>query len=205
MAEKVYPRISTAVSKLGPCIACVNLPPVATCREDGPCFKDCYARRGRFRFNNVADAIKKNLEAYQQNPVGYFNVISASLDMIPYKYFRYHSSGDIPDEQYLDLMCKTARKHRNTKFLCFTKKFEIVNNYLDKHPKPKNLTLVFSNWGDWQCENPHNLPTAWVKFTSETEVPENAKKCSGFCGGCVKTEGSCWSLKKGQAVYFKKH
>ena len=30
------------------------------------------------------------------------------------------------------------------------------------------VTIVFSNWGLWQCENPFNLPTSWVKFKEET-------------------------------------
>ena len=205
MKTRVYPRISTNVSKLGGAIATVNLPAVITCREDAPCYKQCYARRGNFAYSTVKGGIQKNLDAYLENPEGFFKVIDAELNMIPYKFFRYHSSGDIVNEQYLDLMCKLARKHKATKFLCFTKKYEMVNTYLDTHRKPSNLILVLSNWDEWKCDNPHNLPTSYVKFNDETEIPKKAISCSGFCGECVNTESNCWNLKKGQSVYFKKH
>lgn len=203
--EKLYPRVSTNNSKLGTTIASVNLPACITCRPDAPCFKGCYARKGNFVYSNVKNGIEKNYEAYLNNPKGFFDVIDSTLNMIPYKFFRWHSSGDIPCEDYLDRMCKLARKHKETRFLCFTKRFEIVNEYLNHHRKPENLVLVFSNWKDWRCENPHNLPTAWVKFDEETEIPANANQCSGYCGECCKTNSSCWALQKGNSVYFKKH
>ncbi|EHF00009.1 GP88 family protein [Enterocloster citroniae] len=202
----VYPRISTGISKLGASIASVNLPVGETCRRDAPCNRKCYALRGNFAFDRVKESLRKNLMAYQDNPQGYFNVIDSVLTMVPYKYFRWHSSGDIPDQQYLELMCKLARKHRFTRFLCFTKKYELVNEYLDRRRKPSNLILVFSNWGRWRCENPHNLPTSWVRLNdSECEIPDDAIECTGYCGKCVTTENSCWSLKPGQSVWFKKH
>ena len=205
MKTRIYPRVSTSVSKLGAAIATVNLPAVITCREDAPCYKQCYARRGNFAFKGVKGGIQKNLDAYLENPKGFFNVIDAELNMIPYKYFRWHSSGDIVNEQYLDLMCKLARKHKGTNFLCFTKKYELVNTYLDTHRKPSNLSLVLSNWDEWKCDNPHNLPTSYVKFNEETEIPKKAFECKKYCGDCVNTESNCWNLKKGQSVYFKKH
>ena len=86
--EKVYPNVSTKVSKLGENIACVNLPPENTCRVNVPCKKKCYARKGNFCFSSVKNGIMKNYEAYRNNPVGYFNVINSTLQMIPYKFFR---------------------------------------------------------------------------------------------------------------------
>lgn len=207
MAENrlVYPRVSTKVSKLGAQIACVNLPPGETCGKSVPCTRTCYAKRGNFSYPATKESIIKNYEAYQRDPIGFFRVIDRTLNMLPYRYFRWHSSGDIPDEQYLDLMFKLARRHRSTKFLCFTKKFELVNNYLGHHPKPGNLIIVLSNWGDWHCDNPHRLPTAWVKLSKTEFIPAYARKCSGYCGNCVNTTSSCWDLKKGEAVWFKKH
>ena len=201
----VYPRISTGISKLGDSIACVNLPVGETCRKDAPCSWGCYALRGNFAFNNVKASLRNNLKAYEDNPKNFFGVIDAALTVIPYRYFRWHSSGDIPDQQYLELMCKLARKHRFTEFLCFTKKYEVVNEYFSKKRKPSNLVLVLSNWGTWECENPHNFPTSWVRMDDmECGIPESAKKCTGYCGKCVTTEHSCWNLKPGQSVWFKK-
>lgn len=203
---RVYPYISLANTKLGTSIPTVNLPAVISCREDAPCFKSCYARKGNMARNNFVKCAEENFNAYIRNPEAYFKVIDITLDMVPYKYFRYHSSGDIPDEKYLDLMCKLARKHKETQFLCFTKKYEIVNNYLDNHQKPRNLVLVLSNWGDWICPNPHNLPTAWVDLKKQQcMIPSDANCCSGYCGDCANTEHSCWKLQKGESIVFKQH
>lgn len=104
-------------------------------------------------------------------------------------------------------MVDVARSCRSTRFLCFTKRFEIVNDYINKNGAlPKNLTVVFSNWGSFICDNPHNLPTSWVELKTGAEyIPENATRCSGFCGECVNTKASCWRMKAGQAVVFRQH
>jgi hypothetical protein len=140
-----------------------------------------------------------------QNPGAYFEKIKKTLSQNPYTYFRYHSSGDIPDENYLQLMCQTATLIKRVKFLCFTKKYEMINEYIIKNGNlPKNLTVVLSNWGDFQCKNPHNLPIAYVNIKG-AKIPESANKCSGYCGECVNTKQSCWKLKKGDSVVFKIH
>ena len=204
---KMRPYISVANSKLGMAIPTINLPYGTTCRKDAPCFKECYANKGRMKYKNFVNCASENLETYYQNPELYFQVIDNHLEMIPFKFFRWHSSGDIPDMQYLHLMCKLARKHKQTQFLCFTKKYEIVNNYLDSKKRiPKNLVIVFSNWGDWICPNPYNLPTAWVELKGQTcLIPNTANECSGYCGDCCNTKSSCWNLKKGESVVFKQH
>lgn len=203
----VYPKVSNSVSKLGIGIATVNLPAVVTCREDAPCYKGCYARRGNFSYQNVKTSLDSNLEVYKESPDLFFERIHLQLEMIPYRFFRWHSSGEIVDERYLEGMFWLARKHKGTQFLCFTKKYELVNEYLNNHRKPKNLILVFSNWGDWICENPHNLPTAWVEFGTESDslIPENANVCGGNCGTCVNTSEHCWRMQKGEAVKFHRH
>ena len=82
-----------------------------------------------------------------------------------------------------------------------------MNDYINKNGAlPKNLTVVFSNWGSFICDNPHNLPTSWVELKTGAEyIPENATRCSGFCGECVNTKASCWRMKAGQAVVFRQH
>lgn len=207
MTTQIYPRVSNAVSKLGVGIATVNLPAVVTCRKDAPCFKGCYARKGNFSYNNVKTSLDKNLEAFKENPDLFFERIHLQLEMIPYRFFRWHSSGEIVDERYLEGMFWLARKHKGTQFLCFTKKYELVNAYLNNHKKPKNLILVFSNWGEWICDNPHNLPTAWVEFGKESDnlIPADANVCSGNCGTCVNTSEHCWRMQKGESVKFHRH
>ena len=203
----IYPKISNSVSKLGVGIGTINLPAIKTCRADAPCKKGCYANKGNFMYSNVKSSQQKNLDAFLKDPGEFFNVLHYQLEMIPYKYIRWFSSGDIVDARFLEGMFWLARKHKGTQFLCFTKKYELVNEYLNSHKKPKNLILVFSNWGEWICDNPHNLPTAWVEFGTESDklIPENATKCHGKCYECINTLEHCWQLKYGEAVYFHKH
>lgn len=197
-------RISHTNSKLGAAIPSVNLPAGITCRPDAPCFKECYARHGNFLYENVKKSLANNLKAYDTNPNLYFQMILEGSR--GYKRFRWHSSGDIVDTRYLEGMCWVARRNKETNYLCFTKKFEIVNNYVaEGHRIPKNLTIVFSGWTNWQPDNPYNFPTTWVYYPKNPEankcIPEDSIPCGGKCSEC----SSCWTLKKGQSVFFKKH
>lgn len=202
MSKYTYANVSFANSKLGRQIASINMPAVITCRQNAPCYKGCYARKGRWLFENVKNSLQENLDAYKKNPKKFFESIAEQTALC--KYARFFSSGDIPDADFLKGMCKVARKNKETKYLCFTKKFEIVNDYVSNgHIIPKNLSIVFSAWSDWIPENPYNFPMTYVygKDFNNDLIPDNAIPCAGKCYECQ----ACWQLKKGQSVYFKKH
>ena len=205
--QVITPYISLSNSKLGEFIPSINLPAGVTCREDAPCKKGCYAMKGRFAFPSVKTSMARNLMIYQLMPDIYFGYIKMYLHAAAYKYFRFHSSGDIVDMAYLEGMVDVAKECKRTKFLCFTKKYELVNDYIKANGKlPANLIIVFSNWKDFKCENPYNLPTSYVRFKDcECDIPETATQCTGFCGECVNTKASCWKMKAGQSVVFNKH
>lgn len=167
-------QVSTNVSKLGSSIPTINLPPIITCRKDAPCAKcaknggGCYATCGHWTFPKVKERLATNLKAYFNNDKLFFEMISQIFDN--YKYARFHSSGDIVDYNYLKGMCRVVRKCKDTEILCFTKKFELVNEYItDGHRIPKNLHIVFSCWADFIPKNSYNFPTAHVYF------PKNLK------------------------------
>ena len=136
----------------------------------------------------------------------YDDIIAYLNGLVSYRYFRYHSSGDIVDEKYFEGMVRVAKKCKSVKFLCFTKKFEIVNNYLASGEKiPSNLHIVFSAWDkEFKVDNPYNLPMTYVDFkdtSKNPEIPELAIPCIGKCYECQ----ACWSLQKGQSVVFHQH
>ena len=199
------PRHNT---KLGS-IPCVNLPAVVPCRPDAPCAKlteeggGCYCLKGRWLFKNVQKSLWNNLYAYRENPKLYFEMIVHQFQFSTVA--RFHSSGDIVDEEYLAGMCWVARKRKNTHILVFTKKFELVNSYIEAgHRIPKNLHIIYSTWDNFIPENPYNLPMAYVKFKDESRnahIPEKAFECPGKCEECLY----CFYAKKGQNVFFKKH
>ena len=199
---KQYAKVSNTNSKLGGQIYSINLPPVVTCRSDAPCFKGCYACKGNWLFPNVKNSLQHNLEAYKSNPTLFFESVAAQTALV--RFCRWHSSGDIVDMQYFEGMCKVARKNKETHYLCFTKKYEIINEFLSKDKRiPKNLSIVFSAWSNWIPENPYDLPMTYVygkEFNNEL-IPKDAIPWSGKCETCQ----ACWTLKKGQHVYFLKH
>ena len=199
---KQYAKVSNTNSKLGGQIYSINLPPVVTCRADAPCFKGCYACKGNWLFPNVKNSLQQNLEAYRNNPTLFFESVATQTALV--RFCRWHSSGDIVDMQYFEGMCKVARKNKETHYLCFTKKYEIINEFLSKGKRiPKNLSIVFSAWSNWIPENPYDLPMTYVygkEFNNEL-IPKDAIPCGGKCETCQ----ACWTLKKGQHVYFLKH
>lgn len=199
-------------TKLGGKIPQLNMPSVfcriSSCRDNPPCAGNiCYCHKGNMAIPNVRESHAKKMELYLENPQAFFDKIYAEMSMANYKFFRYFSSGDIVDEQMFGLMCKLARKCKETRFLCFTKKYEIVNEYLNNHVKPSNLVVVLSSCGEWIPPNPHNLPTSWIAFGDERDnfIPQNANECPGSCGECVNTSEHCWRMRKGESVYFHKH
>lgn len=193
-------------SKLGPQIGSINMPRLITCRPNCPCAKNCYAAKGRFAFKNTQSKLQQNLDFYKSNPLGFFAQIQAETsNFLPTtRLVRWHSCGDIVDMQYFEGMVKIARANKNTKYLAFTKKYELVNEFLSKHRLPKNLQIIFSSWDGLSFENPYNLPVCYVSGLSEKEdqrIPKNAVPCSGKCYEC----GGCWFLKRGDSVVIKKH
>lgn len=198
-------HISHHVSKLGANIPSVNLPVGSTCRPDAPCFQKCYARRGRFCFQKNKAHLQNNLDMWLSNPQQYEYEVGATAHF--HGYFRWHSSGDIPNSAYLDMMVRIAKDKPNTRFLAFTKKYELINAWLDENSAfPANLTIVLSAWGNYRPSNPHNLPIAYIRFKKNLSViPAQARECPSYCGNCVANGMSCWDLCPGDSVVFNEH
>lgn len=208
ISEKNSINISTTNSKLGGTIPSFNLPAGLTCRADAPCQKGCYAKKGNWVYSNVKQSVTDNLKAFIEEPENFFNAIINHLNNsdICYKFFRWHSSGDIVNNEYLKGIIRVAESCPQTKFLCFTKKFHLVNLYIEFGGKiPKNLKIVFSAWDkNFKVDNPYNLPVTYVYFKDESrnaDIPEFAIPCIGKCYECK----ACWSLEKGQSVVFHQH
>lgn len=199
------PHISTSISKLGT-IPAINLPAGLSCRPDAPCFKDCYARKGRFRFENVRQSVANNFACWKENPFLYRTTVQWYA--MQNRFFRWHSSGDVPDESYLSMMFDVAEAVPSCQFLAFTKRYEWVNSLLARRAKPVNLSLVLSAWGKWIPQNPFDLPVAYVKLKSgegSDLIPADAIPCSGSCANCVSGKVCCWTLERGQSVVFNQH
>ena len=175
--------------------------PTSVCRADAPCRKGCYARSGTFCYKNVQNCYLNNLNAFLESPERFKTEILKQLPIIGV--FRWHTSGDIVNMEYLEIMVEIARKATDIRFLCFTKKYELVNKYLETHEIPSNLKMVFSGWKGLVITNPNNLPIAWMYDHKDPDerIPQDALPCNGGCVQCMV----CWKLGSGESVVFDKH
>ena len=202
-----YPHFSTNNKKLGSRIGSINFLPILSCADNIPCSHNCYARKGRQNANNARWCYFLNWLSYFNDKDKFFSKLKNYILYEELSIIRYFSAGDIPDKDFFVKACELAESLNGIKFLCFTKKGNIVNDYLDQNEKiPNNFSVILSQWGSWQQNNPYDLPTAYVKLKHiECEIPNNAIKCSNYCGDCIRTDHNCWNLKSGESVYFKQH
>jgi hypothetical protein len=193
--------ISKGNKKMG-AIPSVSLPPIITCAPGCKCAKKCYAAKLCRIYKNVKQSYDTNLECYKQSPTMYFNQIKAAACTT--RFFRWHVSGDIISELYLYDMVRIAQELPGTQFLAFTKRYDIVNRFLNYESIPDNLHVIFSEWEGMDMDNPHNLPVAHVIFRGSEPDPE-WKICGGNCTECACAGIGCWELKKGEHIAFYEH
>jgi hypothetical protein len=194
--------ISNGNSKMG-AIPSVSLPACVTCNPSAPCFKKCYAAKLERIYSSVKNAYARNLDILGDDPAAYWQQVKAAA--VVTRFFRYHVSGDIPNAAYFAEMVKTAEEIPTTKFLAFTKQYQTVNDFINAGGViPENLKIIFSSWGAWKCENPHNLPTSEVIFKG-CEPSEDWKICGGNCTDCACRGVGCWEVKNGETIAFYEH
>ena len=193
--------ISKGNKKMGE-IKSVSLPPIKTCANNCTCAKKCYAAKLCRIYKNVKQSYENNFMYYMDSPTKYFEGIKKAA--VTQRFFRWHVSGDIINELYLYDMVRIANELPGTEFLCFTKKYELVNTFANYEDIPKNLHIIFSEWEGMEMYNPHNFPVAHVIFKGG-EPLENWEICKGNCLECALGGFGCWNLKKGEHVAFYEH
>lgn len=203
-------HVSCKNGKTGPLVLNCSFPTVC-CREDAPCGKDCYCKKGHQAMAKILAAYSRNLRIYTEDKKAFWEQLCFKLKYNPYPYFRWFDAGDMPSEEFFAEACTFADKFPQTKFIMFTKHYEYVNNYLDKGLSiPDNLCVRFSYWGkDWIVENPYELPTADVLFKNPNmnrEILGKYVKCPNqqnkqiTCSVC----GMCFN-KKIKQIVFEQH
>lgn len=197
-------KVSMGNSKMGS-IPSVSLPAGVTCRSDCECNNKCYAKRLERIRPSVRNAYKSNLELLLNDKNTYWREVEASVMMS--RFFRYHVSGDIPDEDYFLHMVAIAERNPHCEMLCFTKKYDIVNEFLRREGSlPGNLQIIFSGWRGLKMDNPYGLPEAHVQYRDGTTTArEDAVRCNGNCSQCAIVGQGCWTLKRGEQVVFNEH
>ncbi len=184
-------------------VANVSLLPVITCPKGVPCALDCYDKKACRMYPTVRACRAANTEL-AKHPKKFFADVSEQLDKNPIKLFRLHVGGDMPSYAYLASFMAMARRHPDTIFLAFTKRYAWINAYLAHNTLPPNVTVILSAWPGYSMDNPHGLPVAWMRDerNPDERIPDNALECPGNCESC----GMCWQLPRlGCDVVFDKH
>lgn len=199
--------MSNGNSKTGK--ACLNIAfPTCTCREDAPCRATCYANKGCQQISRVQAAYYRNLRLYNDDPDNFFEQIYCKVKFSGLPKVRVFDSGDLPSYDFLERLVNVCKRTPQTKWMMFTKRYDIVNEYIDKNGSlPDNFNVLFSAWHKlWEVPNPHGLGVAYVDFDDKSlnpEFPKNAFVCPGrqtTCSAC----GVCFS-KRVKAVVFHQH
>lgn len=178
-------HISKGNMKLGN-IPNVSLPPVISCLPGAACSKKCYAMKAWRMYPSVRKAWLDNLELWRDYPGRYELEARAYLVEKKPKYFRWHVSGDIPDLEYYKMMVKLAEQCKKTKFMAFTKRWDLLAPLLPR--PPKNLQIIFSQWPGMLCSyETGKVRKAWVfdpKYIDVRIPYKRVRMCPGSCSTC---------------------
>ncbi len=196
-------NIMRSNAKLGD-VMHVNLPPPKSCDTRLPCYREgCYGMKFWNLRSNVRKSQEQNWDVCAGTPDEYFRLIKAALRKHKPAMFRWHSSGDIPNEEYLEGMFAIAEGMPEIRFMAMTKRYDWV--CARRRRIPFNLAVVLSMWPGVEIPAKADkwFPLAWMRDPDnpDTRIPPSAQECDGGCDRC----GACWLMKPGQSVVFDKH
>ena len=117
------------------------------------CQHSCYAVKGlKLHYNAVAPSNGENTLIMRNNPDLGFKMIKdycLKKRRNPIKAFRFHSSGEIIDYNYLVRCYELAKEIPNIQFYLYTKRFDEVQKLLEeKGDLPSNFVINISEWKD---------------------------------------------------------
>ena len=197
-------KFSGGNSKMG-AVDSVSTLPFITCpaRCKGTCGPKCYAAKLANLRPNVLKSYAINTALAIYRPELYWAHVDDYLKGC--RFFRFHVSGDIINADYFAHMIECARNNPHAEILCFTKRYDVVNSWIDENGDlPENLHILFSGWQNLTPDNPHSLPETNV-FTCEDDFDEDWKVCGGNCFNCACRGVGCWQVGKGETIAFKMH
>lgn len=163
----------------------------------------CYARKGRYGFPNVQNALMRRFDSLRDpqwvDAMALLISISCS-ETVP---FRFHDSGDLQSQEHLASICRVCEKNPKVQHWLPTKEYKVVDSYIRGGGKiPDNLTIRLSALMlDGKAPTLHNLPTSSVS-TKTKGVPPGAFACPAPSqGGQCKDCRACWKKEVAQVDY----
>ena len=211
-------HVSEGNSKTGPAVN-FNFPIEYTCNHDCECYKAglCYAENGCYLFASNQANYSENLNFYNNHTDDEFiQAMQLAIDKIGYSLFRYFTCGDIPNSRFINIMVKLAENNPGIRFWSYTKKYEIVNKWIDENGQlPENLVIIFSHWMNkdgsfYPMNNRHNMPVSeFIPFGQEEKVKTVTHICPcsdpTVKANCATCDHACYTLKAGESMALLEH
>ena len=151
----------------------------------------CYALKGRYRFNNVQQALQRRATSIKHP-----DWVDAMVSLIMgHKYFRWHDSGDIQSVEHLKKIFEVCKRTPSTKHWMPTREARFLK-LLDPDIIPPNLIIRMSS---------HMIDQKPVKFWPWTStVSTEGKTCpaqdqGNKCASCR----ACWDRSVPNITYPK--
>lgn len=162
------------------------------CNVKGTCdcnCEGCYAIKGlKAYYKSVAPANGENTLIMRENRKFGFDSISQYCKDKGVKVFRWHSSGEIMDLDYLREMCRVAKENSEVKFYFYTKRFDLIK----KVKLPDNLVC---NLSEWKGNLGKDEFKGMNRFVLDDGSDKNIAKlwhCPGYKGVKCSDCGVCW-------------
>lgn len=168
-------------------------------KHEGTICSKCYARKGRYVFANVQNALRRRFNSLSDPRW----VEAMSFLINGEQYFRWHDSGDIQSIEHLKNIAEVCVRTPDTLHWLPTREYAIVKSYIEKgNLVPKNLVLRLSATklsGKPPIELAKQLKLV-VSSVAKEGYNCKAPEQKGKCGDCRM----CWD-KKVFDVCYKQH
>jgi hypothetical protein len=152
----------------------------------------CYALKGRYRFNNVQQALQRRLKALE-SPLW----VEAMTTLIKGQdWFRWHDSGDIQSMEHLNNIFKVCKLTPETRHWMPTREAQFLKD-LDPEEVPENLIIRMSSHMIDQGPVKQWPWTSTVTSGSGRTCP--APEQGNECGSCR----ACWDRSTPNVCYGK--
>jgi len=175
-----------------PAVACITGAKLV--KVKGSTCSGCYALKGRYRFQNVKDAMQRRLTRLHDP-----RWIEAMVTLVKdHRWFRWHDSGDLQSVQHLKNIFEVCKRTPATRHRLPTRESRFLK-LMDPEVVPKNLKIVLSDHMNNQRVTPSWWPYTSGVTTDHNQVTCPASKQGNKCLNCRK----CWDRNVPRVIYGK--
>jgi hypothetical protein len=152
----------------------------------------CYALKGRYRFPNVQQALRRRLDSLTHPD--WIRAMVVLIDKAPF--FRWHDSGDLQGPEHLKKIFEVCKLTPDTKHWLPTQERKLLQ-FLDPDIIPTNLIIRLSN-----AKNDTQPGQAWSHWSTVVSKPRAGHVCpapeqGNSCGDCR----ACWNKDINEIQY----